>query len=85
MRSGAERLTVRSEAIGRLVDPLRRDAEESESALAAQPEGPSRAQLEAAAAAARAEREGAVAAERVARERLAALERRLAPLPHRLI
>jgi chromosome segregation protein len=75
MRSGAERLTVRSEAIGRLVEPLRRDAEESERALAERPEGPTRAQLEAAAGAARAERDGAADAERVARERLAALER----------
>jgi chromosome segregation protein len=75
LRSGAERLTVRSEAIGRLVEPLRRDAEESEQALATEPAGPSRAQLEAAAAAARAERDGAVGAEQVARERLAALER----------
>ena len=75
MRSGAERLAVRSEAIGRLVEPLRRDAEESERAAAAEPDGPSRAQLEAAAAAARAERDAAAGAERVARERLAALER----------
>ncbi len=75
MRSGAERLTVRSEAIGRLVEPLRRDAEESERAAAEQPAGPSRAQLEAAAAAARAEEVAAAGAERVARDRLAALER----------
>ncbi|HYZ79419.1 MAG TPA: AAA family ATPase [Gaiellaceae bacterium] len=75
MRSGAERLTVRSEAIGRLVEPLRRDAEESERAAAHRPTGPTRAQLEAAAAAARAERDAAKAAERVARERLATLER----------
>jgi chromosome segregation protein len=57
VRSGAERLAVRSEAIGRLVDPLRRDADESERAAAEEPAGPSRAQLEAAAAAARAERD----------------------------
>ena len=75
MRSGAERLTVRSEAIGRLVEPLRRDAEESERAAAEEPAGPSRAQLEAAAAAARAEEVAAAGAERVARDRLAALER----------
>jgi chromosome segregation protein len=75
MRSAAERLAVRSEAIGRLVEPLRRDAAESEQALAARPQGPSRAQLEARAAAARAEREAALEAERVARERLASLER----------
>src|SRR3989440_1512384 len=71
MRSGAERLAVRSEAIGRLVEPLRLDAQESEQVLAAEPAGPSRAQLEAAAAAARAERDGAAGAETVARERLA--------------
>src|SRR5207248_2957210 len=75
MRSGAERLTVRSEAIGRLVEPLRRDAEESERAAADRPVGPTRAQLEAAAAAARAERDAAAPAERVARERLETLER----------
>src|SRR5438067_2134063 len=75
MRSGAERLTVRSEAIGRLVEPLRRDAEESERAAADRPVGPTRAQLEAAAAAARAEQDAAAAAARVARERLATLER----------
>ena len=75
MRSGAERLTVRSEAIGRLVEPLRRDAEESERAAAEEPAGPSRARLEAAAAAARAEEVAAAGAERVARDRLAGLER----------
>ena len=75
VRSGAERLAVRSEAIGRLVDPLRRDADESERAAAEEPAGPTRAQLEAAATAARAERDAAVGAERVARDRLAALER----------
>src|SRR5919198_4108368 len=75
MRSGAERLAVRSEAIGRLVEPLRRDAEESERAAAAEPEGPSRAQLEAAAAAARAQRGAAAGGERVGRERLPARER----------
>jgi chromosome segregation protein len=75
MRSGAERLTVRSEAIGRLVEPLRRDADESERAAAEEPAGPSRAQLEAAAAAARAEEATAAGAERVARDRLAGLER----------
>jgi chromosome segregation protein len=75
MRSGAERLAVRSEGIGRLVEPLRRDADESERAAAEEPAGPSRAQLEAAAAAARAEEVAAAGAERVARDRLAALER----------
>ena len=75
VRSGAERLAVRSEGIGRLVDPLRRDADESERAAAEDPAGPSRAQLEAAAAAARGEEAAAAGAERVARDRVAALER----------
>src|SRR5438128_9814321 len=63
MRSGAERLAVRSEAIGRLVEPLRRDADESERAAAEEPAGPARGALEAAAAAARTERDGGAGAE----------------------
>ena len=77
LRGGGERLALRSEAVEALLEDVLAAADESQRAEA-QPAGPSRAELERAAAAASAEHEALATAERLARTRLAALERALA-------